>query len=65
MCEYLSIQLQTNIWHRQIFNTAVVKNLSGGVCLEARGLNELRITAAKELDDQASNEHQRKKQRTN
>jgi len=28
-------------------------------------LNELRITAAKELDDQASNEHQRKKQRTN
>lgn len=65
MYEYLSIELQADIWHRQIFNTAVFKNVSEGICLEAHGLNKLRIMVAKELDDQSSNEHQSKKQRTN
>jgi hypothetical protein len=62
---YLSEELTADIWHRQIFNTAVIKSVSGGICLEANGFNVSRIAAAKELDDQSSNEHQNKKQRIN
>jgi hypothetical protein len=65
MYEYLSIELQADIWHRQIFNTAIFKEVSGGVCLEAHGLNVSRTMTANEFDDQSSNEHQRKKRRAN
>jgi hypothetical protein len=65
MYEYASIELNADVWHRQIFNTAVFKKVSGGVRLEASGLNVSRIKVANESDDQLSNEHQTKKQRTN
>lgn len=65
MCEYLLLGLTANIWHHQIFNIANFKIVSGGICLEAYGLNEARIKAAKELDDKSPNEHQTKKQRMN
>jgi hypothetical protein len=65
MYSYSSEELKPDIWHRQIFNTAVIKSVSGGISLEATGFNMSRIAAVKELDDQSSNEHQNKKQRIN
>ena len=61
--EYLSRDLQADIWCQKIFKTTVFREVSGGVCLEAHGLNASRISAASELDDESSNEQQRKKRR--
>ena len=60
MYDYLSEQLKDDIWHCQIFNTAAIKPVYCGICLEANGFNMLRIEAAKESDGQ-----QNKKQRIN
>ena len=65
MYESLSAELQADIWCRQIFNTTIFTEVSGGICLEAHGLNVARISAASDLDDQSSNEYQNKKQRIN
>ena len=59
---YLSIELQQDIWHRQIFNTSIVRETSESICLAAHGFNKSRIS---ELTNQSSDEHQRKKQRIN
>ena len=61
---YLSSALQADIWFRQIFNTAIVTELSRGIRLEAHGVNASRVLTANELDHQSSNEQRRKNQRT-
>ncbi|CAF1480528.1 unnamed protein product [Adineta steineri] len=63
--DYLSIELQSDIWTRDIFNATTITEVSGGICLEAHGMNILRRSVANELDDESSNEQPRKKQRTN
>ncbi|CAF1496225.1 unnamed protein product [Adineta steineri] len=63
--DYLSIELQSDIWTRDIFNTTTITEVSGGICLEAHGMNILRRSVAVELDNESSNEQPRKKQRTN
>ncbi|CAF0835371.1 unnamed protein product [Adineta steineri] len=42
-----------------------LRKVSGGICLEAHGMNILRRSVANELDNESLNEQPRKKQRTN